>query len=1028
MMRLTTWAILAGWAVAALELLVVAALRHAELTAGWELATGAVFLSPTALLLVVPPALLGALLVLCFENQAFGFRITASVVAFCFGSATAFLVATGRHFAAPGQRAGFATLVGVCAGLGVYGAHPAIARIRKKRPMGAAVGFGALLLASEIGNARLLVRLYPGFHAALAILSVALAALSIAPFVRRDGGSRRREQRLGALVLLVTGLSIATAVPSAHRLSRLDNFRLVMAEGAPLLGHAVLVAARVAPPLPVADVDPCLLSPGACTSRTEHLAGPNFTGRDIVLVTIDALRADHVSAYGYARPTTPHLDALARESVVFDRAYCATPHTSYSVASLMTGKYMRPLLLQGVGADSETLASYLRTYGYRTAAFYPPAVFFIDQERFTSFEHSHFGFEYAKVEFMEGEGRVAQVEGYLRGLADGQQLLLWVHLFGPHEPYEAHPEHPFGDRDIDRYDSEIAAADVTAAAIVDLVRARRPNAIVIVTADHGEEFGEHGGRYHGTSVYEEQVRVPLFVSAPGLLTPRRVQEVVQSVDLLPTILAGLSIPPSPRIRGRNLGPLLSQSRSEQLGFASVETDEWALLAEGPRRLVCARKLGACRLYDEAHDPTERDDLSGRDAATFSRMRAELQALGASHGSFETTGMRTETGRGWPGPILRGIAGDADAAPDLAALLDDADRDIRRKAAELLFELKRSDTMPALRLSLSRDEDVVVKRYAALALTRMGETVPLAADLLNDTDIHFRRLSALALAENGDKRGESVLIDFFRHRESGDFERSLDLLHAFSKIRSKDAVHPLVQGLGDVRLRPYIAETLAAIGDDAARGPLVAALAEERHQTARIAIADALVALHAKEELARPLVRWLGVPDPLPGGLGYAERAGILEFVGGPDAKGLKSLRAQSNLGAAVRILVPKGGNGAGVRVLVRARAEGTDGRIRIGARVDKLVYDSKREHSNTRKVTQISDHDFVSLSVPGSKPGDAAPVEVAATLPASVRAAPGRQIELVVYAERQVSIEAMALVPLADELPPPPPEPWVAGR
>ena len=73
---------------------------------------------------------------------------------------------------------------------------------------------------------------------------------------------------------------------------------------------------------------------------------------------------------------------------------------------MMTGKYMRPLLLQGVGQDSDTLATFLRTYGYKTAAFYPPAVFFIDQARFEPFERSHFGFEYRKVEFLEGEGRV----------------------------------------------------------------------------------------------------------------------------------------------------------------------------------------------------------------------------------------------------------------------------------------------------------------------------------------------------------------------------------------------------------------------------------------------------------------------------------------------------------------------------------------------------------------------------------------------------------------------------------------------
>ncbi len=126
--------------------------------------------------------------------------------------------------------------------------------------------------------------------------------------------------------------------------------------------------------------------------------------RDFLLISIDALRADHLGSYGYARPTTPHLDALSNDAVVFEHAYAPSPHTSYSVTSLMTGKYMRPLLLQGIAQDSDTWAGLLRTYGYRTAAFYPPAVFFIDPDRFQTFRDSFLGFEYRWVEFAEARG------------------------------------------------------------------------------------------------------------------------------------------------------------------------------------------------------------------------------------------------------------------------------------------------------------------------------------------------------------------------------------------------------------------------------------------------------------------------------------------------------------------------------------------------------------------------------------------------------------------------------------------------
>src|SRR4029078_2720086 len=126
-------------------------------------------------------------------------------------------------------------------------------------------------------------------------------------------------------------------------------------------------------------VDAALGAPGG-------QAALSFQRRDVLLVTIDALRADHVGADGYGRKLTPNFDALAARGSVFEHAYCPTPHTSYSVTSLLTGEYLRPCVLRGAGADPDTWSGLLRTYAFRTAAFYPPAVFFIDQSRFTTFE------------------------------------------------------------------------------------------------------------------------------------------------------------------------------------------------------------------------------------------------------------------------------------------------------------------------------------------------------------------------------------------------------------------------------------------------------------------------------------------------------------------------------------------------------------------------------------------------------------------------------------------------------------------
>ena len=148
---------------------------------------------------------------------------------------------------------------------------------------------------------------------------------------------------------------------------------------------------------------------------------------------------------------------------------------------------------------------------------------------------------------------------------------MWVHFFEPHEPYETHPGIAFGDTALDRYDGEIAYVDRALGRLLAYIHRTRPRAIVAITADHGEEFGDHGGRYHGTSVYEEQVRVPLVVVGPGVRAGASVDEPVQTIDLVPTVLSALGIPRPARVRGRDVGPLLAKDAPGDAGFAFAET-------------------------------------------------------------------------------------------------------------------------------------------------------------------------------------------------------------------------------------------------------------------------------------------------------------------------------------------------------------------------------------------------------------------------------------------------------------------------
>ncbi len=948
-------AILAAWLLLIAGEHLAVGIGYRALFAGtWEMASARTLVTP------ILYAALGPLAVLAYLVSRLRSRGWAAFLAALLGAALGFGVSMGRHFASWQLRAPFIALVALVAGAVTFVLLPRVVRLAEERPLTLAVlgGGGAALF--WLGDAFVLPRLYPAFHVALLVLTLGSAAF---------GSLAIRARWITEIAILLGCACVGWAPTAARRLQNADNLRMVLLEHAPLLGRGVELGSVLVKPAEDASSSPAA-APG------EIARALDWSRTDIVLLSVDALRADHLGAYGYPRPTTPRIDALAKEGMTFLSAYCPTPHTSYSVTSMMSGKYMRPLLGLGLGDDSETWAGLLRRYEYRTAAFYPPAVFFIDEQRFQGFRDRGLDFEYRRVEFASPGERVAQVEKYLAAAPGDKPLFLWVHLFEPHEPYLQHPAHHFGETDLDAYDSEVAEADEGIGGIVDRVRAHRPHAVIIVTADHGEEFGEHGGRYHGTTVYEEQVRVPLIIVGPGVARGRATAP-VQTIDLLPTTLSALGIPRPARIRGRDLGPLLAGAKDSAAdpGLAFAETDDYTLLARGETRLVCARRASACALYEPSSDPGETHDLSRERADDAKALRARLGELTREHGHFERG-----TGTAWPEAIRRGMWGDHDAAEDVAALLDDANLEVRRKAAEVTFALHAPEVAPAARRALAKADDADVKRFCALALERMGEPVsPFAEALLRDPDPAWRRRAALAFAERGDGRGGGELATWFGEASGKlELDDAKELLAAIAKIKDRAAVAPLVTALEDVRLRPFVAEALGQIGDPAARAPLLARFAEERFVTTRPFEARALLLLGARGELRAPLTRFAGIPEPMDSVVALAREAKLLEpgMGGWSAAAPVPSLRTT--------LTVPKGG----ARLLLLASAEVA-----------------------TFEVT-IDGHALASAS---TKTGTLAialgPLGPQAVL--DVRATPG--------------VLGLWIVPLAAEIPPPAPKPWADG-
>jgi arylsulfatase A-like enzyme/uncharacterized membrane protein YhaH (DUF805 family) len=830
----------------------------------------------------------------------------------------------------------------------------------------------ALALASMVtvvADAFVLPRLYPAFHLAAASFAL-VAALASASAL-----SLRTLDRRVSFALALVAVSIVIASPVAlYALEKAPNAAFVARTHASWTGKLLAL-------VPGREVAPTL-------EPTVELARPvrrgiDLRGSDVLLITVDALRADRLGAYGGPAGLTPSLDALAEEGVVFRRAYTPTPHTSYALTSLLTGKFMREVLeLPGAPSQHAALPDLLREYGYRTAAFYPPAIFFVDATRFSELSRGGFGFEYRKVMFASAQQRVAQLDGYLEEVAPGYPVFVWMHLFEPHEPYAPPPEFARGDGTVERYEGEVAAVDHAIGQLVERFRARRPNGTVIVTADHGEELGDHGGWYHGTTLYDEQVRIPLIWSSPGVATPRATDVPVELVDLAPTLLSALGVPRDARMRGDDLGAVLRgvDDAGPRFAFASVGTRR--MTTDGRHKLLC--EDARCVLFDLEQDPRELEDRSAREADVVSTLLGASRAFLASVPRNEAMAMADDAG--WPPALARAELGDRGAAEELVPLLGDRRATVRASAARLLGELAYAPAAPTL-ARLREDDDPAVAAEAAIAGLELGDrdAMPTTRDaLLREPEV--ARRAALVLAEHDDAAGAEVLralaVD-----EAAEEGARVAALRALARVRDAGAVPTLVTLLADVRLRPEVVATLGAIGGSRAANAIARAFEEERYLAARSAEASALFAL--RDPRAEPLLRrFLGMDRPVPGGVRLLLEHGRLASASGGGVDLRRGAREGTwrcddvgcapGEGAVVALPTSRAPRGA-ARAVWLVEGEGS-------LRIDGVG-------SAVRGETQVS--------IPAREDGRYA-----------------------VASDGAIRLIAVAVVAASEELPPPPPEPW----
>jgi len=383
-----------------------------------------------------------------------------------------------------------------------------------------------------------------------------------------------------------------------------------------------------------------LASASGCSRAPEH---PN-----LLLVTVDTLRFDRLGLGGHDRPTSPTLDRFAREAVLFRRSYSQAGWTLPSLASLFTGQY--PGRHGAVDFDSgvdpglPTLATLLSAAGYDTRAFVSHVLLRPEYGLARGFDR------YDGSVLRVGNPHEVSTAGPLtdRAVAALAEMrppfFLWVHYFDPHFNYLRHPQWAaFGDGLIDRYDQEIAFTDQHIGLLLDaLTRSgHAADTVVVLTADHGEAFGEHGARFHFT-VDEEVIHVPLLVRAPGLAPGERT-DLSQQVDLLPTLLGLLHVPAPPALPGRDL--FAPGSAETPVFVERTDPTPWRQRAviRGHEKLVVSEVVPGREtvevpglvvhpgvfLYDLADDPGERRNLYAPESPTVRELRALLDGtLGA----------------------------------------------------------------------------------------------------------------------------------------------------------------------------------------------------------------------------------------------------------------------------------------------------------------------------------------------------------------------------------------------------------------
>jgi arylsulfatase A-like enzyme/Tfp pilus assembly protein PilF len=461
---------------------------------------------------------------------------------------------------------------------------------------------------------------------------------------------------------------------------------------------------------------------------------------NVLLVTIDTVRADRVGCYGYKQARTPHIDRLAAEGVRFEKAYTPVPVTLPAHAVLFTGTHpmvtgMHDFSGNRLNPSQPTLASLLREKGYATAGFVGAAVL---DSRFglnQGFDLYYDNFDFSRLDetnldMMERRGDLV-VDQALAWLSQNSRrpFFLWVHLYDPHDPYQPPP--PFDAEFKARpYDGEIAFADSQLGRLLQAFRDKKlyDQTLIILASDHGESLGEHKERTHGFFIYTSSLQVPLIFKLPASksVPHAEVKAPVSLVDVLPTVLQLTGLPVSGEIQGKSLLPLMLGHRKESSEGLYAESFlprlhfNWSELRS--LRLGRYHFIDAPRpeLYDLSKDPRELRNLYEQKKKQAQEMQEQLERLVAKYSpapgkeTGEKIGLDPALEERLKSLGYLAVSGGSNPTVDKNALADPKDRiEMYELVSEAVSDSQRSryaESIAKLEATFQYEENSVPVRY------------------------------------------------------------------------------------------------------------------------------------------------------------------------------------------------------------------------------------------------------------------------------------------------------------------------------